>query len=197
MIDFGGNDLMPHFIYCSDFKCGEDVEKIFLTKMTKYGIQSSVLTMLTMQRMHLITKEKAKKTAEGKLKEQYNLLRWAHNGFSINDDLDSLFHKFNDEEEIKKEVVPSFCTPKLTKEELKLVEENNFDHMETYWFGQRADIDVEEMAKSDSKDKYIHSRCRRTMIQLTLETSLTSTDDEILAAETQTMKPDSRKRKLY
>ena len=169
MVDYGVKDLMPHFVYCTNFKGAEDVEKLFLTKMGKYGIQSSILTMLTMQRMELITKEKAKKTAKGTLKQQYSMPRWEHNGVSINDDLDSLFHKFQNQEEIKNEAVPSFCTPKLTKEELQLVEQKDIEHMKTYFWNERADIDVEEMAKSDSKDKYLHTRCRRVTIQLTLK----------------------------
>ena len=49
--DFGEDDLMPHFIYCGfHYLYGEEqimkfIETI-LTKMRKYGIQSSILTML-------------------------------------------------------------------------------------------------------------------------------------------------------
>ena len=67
------------------------------------------------------------------------------------------------------ENVHSFFTPKLTKEELKLVAEKNREHMMTYFSELRADVDVEEMKKSDSKDKYVHTRCTRKTLHLHLE----------------------------
>ena len=70
MFDFEANDMMPHFIYCSGnyFYDGEKLKEIILKKMREYGIQSSILTMLCMERRYLITKEKSKEAAEGKLK---------------------------------------------------------------------------------------------------------------------------------
>ena len=61
--DFGKDDLMPHFIYCRRhyFYNEEKFKEIILTKMRKYGIQSSILTMLDVYRINLITKEKVKK----------------------------------------------------------------------------------------------------------------------------------------
>ena len=43
--------------------------------------------------------------------------------------------------------------------------------MESYLYNYnfRADVDVAEMKKSDSKDKYVHSRCQRKTVFLTLE----------------------------
>ena len=67
----GKNDLMPHFIYCGDhYSHGVMLKEMFKTKMRKYGIQSSILTMLDMWRFNLVTKEKVKKVAEGKLKNE-------------------------------------------------------------------------------------------------------------------------------
>ena len=40
--------------------------------------------------------------------------------------------------------------------------------MMTYWFSI-ADVRVEEVNKSDSKDKYVHCRCKRMTDYLTLE----------------------------
>ena len=74
MIDFGKNDMMPHFIYCNGDDYYEDDEEfkklkeIILKKMREYGIPSSILTTLYMIRRNLITKEKSKEAAEGKLK---------------------------------------------------------------------------------------------------------------------------------
>ena len=63
---------MPHFIYCGIHYFYQErrakLEEIILTTMRKYGIQSSILTKLWMDRRQLVTKEKVKKAAEGKLK---------------------------------------------------------------------------------------------------------------------------------
>ena len=40
-----------------------------------------------------------------------------------------------------------------------------------------ADVDVEEMKKSDSKDKYLHSWCQRKTVYLTLEPEKTKSED--------------------
>ena len=48
----------------------EKFKEIILTKMKKYGIQSSIMTMLYMKRLNLVTKEKVKKAAEEKLKNE-------------------------------------------------------------------------------------------------------------------------------
>ena len=123
--------------------------------------------MLWMTRHNLVTKEKVKKAAEGKLKNNYD---WAEG--SINDDLDRFLTNLQNQEEVKHEFVPSFFTPKLTNEELKLVQERNEEHLSTYmdrFYGKNPDVDVEEMTKSDSKSKYVHGRCERVTIPLTLE----------------------------
>ena len=179
MVDFGKNDMMPHFIYC----WGEDqaihneefkkLKEIILKKMREYGIPSSILTTLIMARINLITKEKSKEAAEGKLK---NDPEWEDYEGSINDDLDSFVNNLQYSEEIDKEDVWSFFTPKLTEEELKLVEQKNEEHMMTYEWKINADVDVEEMKISDSKDKYLHSQCRRTTTYLSVESEQTSSD---------------------
>ena len=64
--DFGKDDLMPHFIYCGIHyiypeERREKLKKMILTKMRKYEIQSSILTMIRMERFNLVTKETVKK----------------------------------------------------------------------------------------------------------------------------------------
>ena len=81
----------------------------------------------------------------------------------------------------KKEFVTSFFTPKLSNEELKLVEKADEDHLKTYsehYVGRNPDVDIDEMKRSDSKSKYVHVRCLRFTIPLTLEQSETKTADE-------------------
>ena len=174
--DFGEDDLMPHFIYCgfhylNSKERREKFKEIILTKMRKYGIQSSILTMLYMARRNLVTKETVKKAAEGKLK---NVKLWKHYEGSINDDLEKLLINLQNQKEMREEVVYSFFTPKLKNEELKRVEERNEEHLKTYTdymvYGLNPDVDVEEMKKSDSKSKYVHGGCFRRTIPLTLQT---------------------------
>ena len=173
MVEFGKNDMMPHFIYCLADYCFDyinnynQLKEIILKKMREYGIPSSILTMLRMKRVKLITKEKSKEAAEGKLK---NELGWRNYEVSISDDLDSFVNNLQNSEEKDDENVESFFTPKLTKEELKLVEQKNKEHMRTYFYYLLGDdVDVEEMKKSDSKDKYLHSECERITVYLSLE----------------------------
>ena len=178
MVDFGKNDMMPHFIYCSgDFINFQAInfqvlKKLILKKMREYGIPSSILTMLSMYRINLITKEKSKAAAEGKLKNDPN---WRRYEGSINDDLDLFVNNLQSSEEID-EAVDSFFTPKLTKEELKLVEQKNEEHWLTY-LKFDPDVGIEEMKKSDSKDKYLHSYCKRITGHLTLESNQTPSSD--------------------
>ena len=88
MVDFRKNDMMPHFIYCySDYYYNDEhkLKSCILKKMQKYEIQSSILTTLRMSRANLISKEKSKQAAEGKLK---NEPAWKDFKESINDDLE-------------------------------------------------------------------------------------------------------------
>ena len=190
MVDFGANDMMPHFIYCIGdyFYDEEKLKEIILEKMQKYGIQSSIVTMLRMRRRYLITKEKSKQAAEGKLK---NDPEWRIFKGSINDDLDLFINNLQNSNEVEDEYVDSFCTPKLTKEELKLVEEKNQDHMRSYLLEFGADVDVKEMKKSDSNDKYVHCWCRRDTLHLTLELNQTQSKDE----PSNDLRSSSRKRR--
>ena len=81
---------------------------------------------------------------------------------------------------VKSEAV-SFFTPKLTDEELALVDERNQQHLDTYskhYDGKNPDVDADEMKKSDSKSKYVHARCWRLTTQLTLEENRKQSLDE-------------------
>ena len=171
MVDFGKNDMMPHFIYCySDYHYNDEhkLKSCILKKMQKYGIQSSILTTLRMSRANLISKEKSKQAAEGKLKNDPD---WKDFKESINDDLESFVNKLRNSEEISNENVQSFLTSKLSEEELELVEQENDEHMESYldpWY------DVKDLKKSDSNDKYVRCNCHRKTFCLTLESGKTS-----------------------
>ena len=153
---------MPHFIYCGIHYAVRDrreqLQEIILKNMKKYGIQSSVLTLMVTWRNCLMTKEKVQKAYEGKLKNDKN---WNFYEGSINDDLERFWINLQNETEVKNEYVKSFFTPKLTDEELKLVLEENEEHFKTYYFKDDADVDAEEMKKSSSTSKYVHGTCLR------------------------------------
>ena len=126
--------------------------------------------MLYMERLNLITKEKVKKAYKGELK---NESFWKDYEGSINDDLERFLINLQNQEEVKYEVVRSFFTPKLTNEELKLVQDRNEEHLKTYWYHSfndvNPDVDEVEMNESDSKSKYVHGTCHRETIPLKLQ----------------------------
>ena len=71
MADFGNDDVMPHFIFCGSRISG-DYKKYkliggILSMMTKYECFSPMLTVLSMKRIALITKEKSKAAYEGRV----------------------------------------------------------------------------------------------------------------------------------
>ena len=125
--------------------------------------------MLDMLRLNLITKEKAKKAYKGELK---NDPIWGNYEGSINDDLERFLINLQNQEEVKYEVVRSFFTPKLTNEELKLVQDRNEEHFKTYRYnliGRNPDVGEVEMNESDSKSKFVHGACYRQTIPLKLQ----------------------------
>ena len=152
-------------------KSKETLKEIILTKMRKYEIQSSILTMLDMGRLYLVTKETVKKAYEGKLKNEPKSF-WKYYKGSINDDLERLLINLQNQQVQKEEwpslgpeLVNSFFTPKLTNKELKLVEKADEDHLKTYskylLLDNNPDVDIDEMKRSDSKSKYVHANCVR------------------------------------
>ena len=181
MLNFDTDDLLPHFIYCYGdyyYYYDDELKELILSRMTKYGLESSILTTLCMERQNLITKEKSKAAYEGKLKNERD---WKDYEGSINDDLESLFNhlqEISSLEEVKDEELYSFFLPKLTDEELALVEKKDREHMDTYGYRLYADVDPKEMKESDSKDKYLHGYCKRVTEVLNLDENLSKTSRE-------------------
>ena len=173
MLNFDNDDMVPHFIYCwNNFKTIYDrtMEVIILSRIKLYGIQTSIFTGLRMKREFLITQEKSTEAYEGKLTREYH---WRAYKASINEDLESYINhlqEISSLEEVKQHDVWSFFLPKLTEEELKLVEEKDRKQMMTYSWELNADVDKVEMKESDSNDKYLHGRCLR-------QTSILKIDD--------------------
>jgi len=134
--------------------------------MRKFGIQSSIVSHLHMRRVRLVTKEIAKKAAERKV--------WTNYRGSINDDLERFLSNLQNQTEVKEEYVESFFTPKLTSEEMKLVQQGNEEHLRSYqdsFNSKNPDVGFEEMQQSNSKSKYVHGHCWRRSFHLILETN--------------------------
>ena len=132
--------------------------------MKKYKIKESILTKLEMQRLNLVTKETIKKAYKGELMAD---LDW-EDRISLHDDLESFFSSLQTSEKVleDEEEIDTFFTPKLTEEELVLVHDKNEEYLESFFVKRNADVNVNEMAKSSSKSKYIHANCRRKTIPL-------------------------------
>ena len=176
----------PHFIYSGEFYSWQDesiknLKNKVLMKMRKYNIRASILTILKMKRWCLVTKETVKNAYKGKL---LNDRAWSRQQQSVNDDLEAFIETINNGEKIGSEVTRSFYTPKLTKDELRLVDEGNKDFLQKFFY-PAPDISAEVFAKSDSKSKYVHGDCGRLTFSLTLK-----------SAETEESQSISRKRKL-
>ena len=180
------NDLMPHFIYCGDHYSVEKeaqhkLQEMFLEKMRKHGVQSSMLTFLSLSRSHLVTKEEVKKAYKENIVYEQRSLSTGEKikaEQSIHEDLETLFHNLQNQVNVKEANVPIGCVhsyffPMLTEKEKKLVESKNEEHLKTYsrhpW--RNPDVDPKEMALSDSKSKFVHNYCWRITYPLKLESS--------------------------
>ena len=173
LIDFGNDGLVPHFIYCGDneFTDRKDWHGVTMVSflMKHYKISSLVFTILFMRRQNLITKEELEQAYSGKLRSTED---WKRETLSVNEDLELFLMELVQNHGLtKSQVSNSFFTPKLSQEELDLVEQGNIDYLNSFYdFGNGfdPDVDPEEMLKSDSKNKYLHANCWRKTVRLTL-----------------------------
>ena len=182
------NELMPHFIYCGDHYSGSkeaqyELQEMFLDKMRKHGVQSAMLTLMSLSRSHLVTKEKVKKAYKESIiypQPSFSTGKMIKLEQSIHEDLETLFRNLQNQVDVKKVNVPIGCVhsyffPMLTVKEKKLVESKNEEHLQTYskhsWYGENPDVDPKEMALSDSKSKFVHSHCWRMTYPLKLEST--------------------------
>ena len=187
MSDFGNDDLLPHFIYCGnqyyddnlgfESPFGSTIFQPFgstiLNAMKCHGILSSLLTMLRMTREHLITTETVKKAyVEGKI------FHWDDPVVSLNDDLENLLIEIENqnleefkisEEKRRGEKFEIFFTPKLTNDELELVQRKDKEHFKTYSYYENPDVNIEEMKRSNSNSKYLFVYCERITVSLEIE----------------------------
>ena len=125
--------------------------------MKKHKIKSVILTSIHLERWYLITKEKMESYCKGDEIEKD----------SVNDDLESLFENIRLGKEPDEEVRTYFL-PKLTKEELELVERRDTSYLRSFYegaFRRNPDVNETEMMLSESDSKYVEGwSSRRTFV---------------------------------
>ena len=141
--------MKTHFVFARHFYLiGDEKLKSFILRgMEKYNIKKVMVTIIDMWRYNLITKEKMENYCNGKEFRKE----------SVNDDLEKLFE---DIQLGKKpdDHVETYFLPKLTKEELDLVERKDEDFMHTFTVGMDADVNKAEMMLSESDAKFVRGR---------------------------------------
>ena len=117
-------------------------------------------------RSNLVTKEVMLDYYKGKIKSKSAHFSWKE---SIQEDLETFFENLRIGKEERADVVTYFF-PKLTAEEMKLIETKDPDHLQEYvWqiVGRRVDVDSDEMENSESNSKYVRAKCVRYTFLLT------------------------------
>ena len=156
-----------HFVYAGiHYREHEEQLKLFiLAGMNKYKLKKVMLTKIDIWREYLITKEKMENVCMGKECRKE----------SVNDDLESLFEDIRLGKEPDTEALTYFL-PKLTKEELELVDQTDNDFMNTFYEPLMADVEEDELKASESDSKYVHGwGWRKTF---TIENSLPANGTE-------------------
>ena len=124
-----------------------------MNEMKKHKIKSVMLTIIYLDRINLITKEKMESYCKGEeLRKD-----------SVNDDLESFFENIRLGKE-PDEDVQTYFLPKLTEEELELVEKRDTGYFQTFG-SSNPDVDETEMMLSESDSKYVRGGSwRRTFV---------------------------------
>ena len=131
-----------------------------------------MVTTIFMYRKDLITKEKMENYCKGN--DDFSKL-------SVNDDLESLFEDIRLGEEPDDEVWTYFL-PKLTKEELKLVEIKDASYLETFEW-PNPDVSEAEMKLSESDSKFVRGIGWRKTFTIEYSSSQSSKANETLLTE--------------
>ena len=112
-----------------------------------------MVTSIGSARFKLITKEEMESYCKGEKDEKD----------SVNDDLESLFENIRLGKE-PNEWVYTYFLPKLTEEELELVERRDTTYLQTFQWSN-PDVDETEMMLSESDSKYVRGRSwRKTFV---------------------------------
>ena len=144
--------LKIHVIYVGGyyFLHEDGLISIILNGMKKHKIKSVMMTSINLERCYLITKEEMESYCKGE--DEYFK-------DSVNDDLESLFENIRLEKEPDEDVYTYFL-PKLTEEELDLVERRDTSYYKTFAL-DNPDVDETEILLSESNSKYVNGWSQR------------------------------------
>ena len=157
-------DLTLHFVYAGNNFWGDGGRLLSFIRagMKKHNIKEVMMTKLRMERRNLITKENMKSFCEGKkLRKE-----------SVNEDLESLFEKIRLGKQPEFEDVQTYFLPRLTEEELELVEQKDPNYLGTFvWTTQNhnPDVDKTSMKLSESDSKFVQGFCWRLTFKVEIE----------------------------
>ena len=122
------------------------LKSFILDAMKKYNIKSVMVSLIYMVRRKLITKERMENYCKGKEAQKD----------SVNDDLESLFEDLRLGKEPDEENYTYFL-PKLTKEEMVLVDKRDPSYLDTFSFpSNHIDVPEAEIRLSESKSKFLY-----------------------------------------
>ena len=111
-----------------------------------------MVTRIYLRRWGLITKEEMESNCKGEKRVKD----------SVNDDLESFFENIQLGKE-PDEYVETYFLPKLTEEELELVERRERSYLQTFF--DKLSVDETQMMLSESDSKYVRGICwRRTFV---------------------------------
>ena len=131
-----------------------------------FTLTPPLLTMLSMWRIQLITKEKMESFCKGELKYGDG-----HDEKSGDDDIEAFLNNLQNGKACDERIL-SYFLPKLTNKEVKLIEVNDKMLLETFSSHFRNDLNVDidkaEMKKSESKSKFVRGCCLRETVSLTI-----------------------------
>ena len=146
-------EIKIHLVYAGHYYCYNDYEdrlkSLISNGMKKRKIKSVMVTSFHSRRWELITKEKVMSFAKGKENEKK----------SINDDIETLFEVIQVGKE-PNEWMKTYFLPKLTVEELELVERKDMRFLRTF-YSPNPDVDEAEMKLSESESKYVKALSSR------------------------------------
>ena len=145
--------LKTHIIYAGHYYAfhTDKLRLMILKEMKKYNFKSIMVTRLKLWRYKLISKEKV---------IDYCLGKDEHYKESVNDDLNSFFDDLRIYKN-PKSLALTYFLPKLTDEEMNLIEEKDTIFFRTFMCRCNADVDETEMKLSESNSKFVEATGRR------------------------------------
>ena len=161
---YHAEELKTHFVYAGQYYWFEKndyrLRLFILNEMKKYKQKSAMLTIILMWRWNLITKERMESYCDVYSNLHYNTTG-IYRKDSVNDDLESLLEGIRlGKEPGYDEDVNTYFFPKLTKEELALVERKDKIYLQNF-YEEDPDVEKTEMKLSESDSKYVAGYCNR------------------------------------